>query len=228
VNKGDYAKAMKVFVTSDIHGRFDVINKIVQFIKGREDIHTIILCGDITGDHLYRYFFELEDQQYEDYKKIKKMLKELNRKVLFIQGNHDVFCVDKLDNDYLPNCKDEAFNNFTPIEYLNFSMYGTKREGNEEDMHSRLSKLKIDEKSIIISHLPPYKCLDNDIFSGSEAIRKMVKEKKPAYFFCGHVHDNFGFKKLYNTYVFNAACDETTTRGWIVELETAKHEKVIL
>lgn len=219
---------MKVFVSSDIHGRFEVLNKIVDFIKGREDIDLIILCGDITGDHLYRYFFELEDQQYEDYKKIKEMLSGLNRKVLFIQGNHDVFSVDKEDTDYLPNCTDEAFKNYIPIEYLNFSMYGTKREGNEEDMQFRLSKLNIDKKSIIISHIAPYKCLDSHIYQGSEAIRKMIKEKKPAYFFCGHVHAEFGFKKLYNTYIFNAACDETTTRGWVVDLENAKHEKVVL
>ena len=126
---------MKVFVSSDIHGRFEVLNKIVDFIKGREDIDLIILCGDITGDHLFRYFFELEDQQYEDYKKLKEMLSGLNRKVLFIQGNHDVFYVDKSDTTYLPYNSAEAFKNFISIEYLNFSMYGTKREGNEEDMH---------------------------------------------------------------------------------------------
>jgi Icc-related predicted phosphoesterase len=219
---------MKVFVTSDIHGRFDVLGKIVEFIKEREDVELIILCGDITGDHLYRYFFELEDQQFEDYKKLKEMLRKLNRKVLFIQGNHDVFNVDKEDDYYLPNCKDEALKNFLPIEYLNFSMYGTKREGNEEDMAQRLSKIEIDENSIIVSHLPPYKCLDSNIYKGSEAIRKIVKDKKPAYFFCGHVHAEFGVKKLYNTYVFNAACDEITTRGWIVELENGKYEKIIL
>ena len=84
IYKGDNINVMKVFVSSDIHGRFEVLNKIVDFIKSREDIDLIILCGDITGDHLFRYFFELEDQQYEDYKKIKEMLSGLNRKVLFI------------------------------------------------------------------------------------------------------------------------------------------------
>jgi uncharacterized protein len=56
----------------------------------------------------------------------------------------------------------------------------------------------------------------------------MIKEKRPAYFFCRHVHAEFEFKKLYNTYVFIAACDETTTRGWVVVLENVKHEKVVL
>lgn len=219
---------MKVFVSSDIHGRVEVLNIIADFIKGREDIETIILCGDMAGECLYKYFFELEDKQYEDYKKIKEILSGLNRKVLFIQGNHDVFNIDKEDTDYLPNCTDEAFKNFIPLEYLNFSMYGTKKEGNEEDMARRLSKLEIDEKSIIISHITPHKCLDSSIYQGSTAIRKMIKEKSPAYFFCGHVHAEFGFKKLYNTYVFNAACDETTTRGWVVDLENGSHEKIVL
>lgn len=51
-------------------------------------------------------------------------------------------------------------------------------------------------------------------------------DKNVAYFFCGHVHAELEIKKLYNTYVFNAACDETMTRGWVVELENGKYEKV--
>lgn len=35
---------MEIFVTSDIHGRFHVVNKIVRFIEGREGIDLIILC----------------------------------------------------------------------------------------------------------------------------------------------------------------------------------------
>ncbi len=34
--------------------------------------------------------------------------------------------------------------------------------------------------------------------------------------------------KLYNTKVFNVACNESNTRGWIVDLETEKYNKVIL
>ena len=78
-------------------------------------------------------------------------------------------------------------------------MYGTNREGNEEDIAYRLSKLNIHEESIIISHVPPHKCLDkgnNGVYYGSKAIRDMIKEKKPRIFFCGHVHEDFSFKKL--------------------------------
>lgn len=110
-------------------------------------------------------------------------------------------------------------------------MYGTKREGNEEDMTYRLAKLHINSKSIIVSHIPPYKCLDKGDKGkcyGSTAVRDMIKNKKPSYFFCGHVHDGFGFKKLYNTFVFNGSCSEVEARGWTVNLETGKHEKIVL
>ncbi|WP_267901305.1 metallophosphoesterase family protein [Clostridium tagluense] len=190
-----------------------------------------MLCGDITADYVVTSFNELEDMQYYDYKKNIEMLQQLNKEVLFILSNHDVFNVDKTDTNYLPYCNTEAFNDFVSIEYINFPMYGTKREGNEQDMMHRISKLNIDNKSIIISHIPPYKCLDkanNGVYYGSGTIRDMIKEKKPAYFFCGHVHDAFGFKKLHNTFVVSVACDKITTRGWVVNLETVKYEKVIL
>lgn len=31
------------------------------------------------------------------------------------------------------------------------------------------------------------------LYLGSEAIRKISTEKKPAYFFCGYVHNAFAF-----------------------------------
>lgn len=221
---------MKVFITSDIHGRFKFLEKTVTFLKDRNDIDCIILCGDITADHEFFCFTDLEDKQYEDYKKIKLILQQTNKEVIFIQGNHDVFYVHKEDDSYLPYCDKKAYSNFIPIEYTNFSMFGLKREGNEEDMAKRLSKLKIGKDSIIVSHMPPYKCLDKSEdgkHHGSSAIRDMIKEKKPAFFFCGHVHDAFGYKKLYSTHVFNGACNREIARGWVVDLETAKYEKVI-
>ncbi|EPY6466441.1 hypothetical protein ACWO2F_000849 [Clostridium sporogenes] len=53
-------------------------------------------------------------------------------------------------------------------------MYGTKREGNEEDMTYRVSKLNIHNKSIIISHITPYRCLDkaNSIFTVNMRLKK--------------------------------------------------------
>lgn len=35
---------MTIFVTSDIHGRTEVINKIIDFIKRRKDVEATIIC----------------------------------------------------------------------------------------------------------------------------------------------------------------------------------------
>lgn len=222
---------MKVFVTSDIHGRLDYIKKITEFLKCRKDIDCFIICGDFTADYVTRSFTELENRQYDNYKNLKEILSTSNKDIIFILGNHDTFTVDKSDTVYLPYNDKELYNNFVPLEYTNFYMYGLKREGDEEDMKRRLSKLRINSESIIVSHIPPYKCLDksvNGIHYGSTAILDMIKSKTPAFFFCGHVHNAFGFKKLHKTMVFNVACDDTTARGWIVDTVTLKYEKIIL
>lgn len=222
---------MKIFTTSDIHGRISAINKIVEFAKKRNDIDSIILCGDITGDYDWYSFNELEEKQYESYLEIKGLLESSGKKVKYILGNHDVFEVDKGDTDYLMYNRDGDFKNFVALEYTNFFMYGHKREGNEEDMRYRLEKLKVNDRSIIISHIPPFKCLDkdnNNINHGSKVIREMIKLKRPAYFICGHVHDDFGYRRINGTHVFNVACDEKSIRGWIVDFNKEKFESIEL
>jgi len=54
-----------------------------------------------------------------------------------------VFNVDKAGPTYLPYNKDEVFEKFTDIEYINFFIYGTKRECDEEEIKYKLSKLNI-------------------------------------------------------------------------------------
>lgn len=95
-------------------------------------------------------------------------------------SNHDVFNVDKSNTDYLSYCDKKIFNNFVSIEYTNSLIYGLKREGNEEDIAYKLSELKMDNKSIMMPHMPSYKCLDkadNGLYHGSNPIRYMIKEK---------------------------------------------------
>lgn len=222
---------MKIFVTSDIHGRIEVFHKIVTFVKGRADIECIILCGDISGDYSVQSLKELGIKQKEEYDKFKFLLEYVNKELIYVLGNNDVFDAEISDNSYLPNCNKEEYKNFVAIEYTNFLFENPINYESENNIKERLNKLHINEESIVVSHVPPFKCLDNiknGMNFGSIALRELIKEKRPAFFFCGHVHYAFGVEKLYDTLVFNVACDETTTRGWIVDLETRNYEKVIL
>jgi uncharacterized protein len=207
-----------------------VLKEIYKLHKSVKDIKYFILCGDITGDFDCTSFSELENKQYSNFLEIKGCLREISHiKTLFILGNHDVLKISNDEEMYTPNnCKKDQVN-FVPLEYLNFIMYGTRREGDEEDMKYRLQKLNVSEKSIIVAHQPPYKCLDkanNGKHYGSQSIREMIRLKRPALYLCGHVHEGFGVKKLYDTLVVNAACDTSNARGWIIDIETVDHKKV--
>lgn len=222
---------MKVFVTSDIHGRIEVFHKIVTFVKGKEDIQCIILCGDISGDHTVQSMKELGIKQKEECEKFKLLLKYVNKELIYVLGNNDIFDVEISDTAYLPNCNKGDYKNFVAIEYTSSLFENPINYESEDNIKERLNRLYINEESIVVSHVPPYKCLDNiknGMNFGSIALRELIEEKKPAFFFCGHVHYAFGVEKLYDTLVFNTACDETTARGWIVDLETHCYEKVIL
>lgn len=222
---------MKVFVTSDIHGRVNVFHKVVSFIKDRDDIECLIICGDITAFHKCNTFKEIEEKQYKDFEQMKSLLQYVNKDLLFVLGNNDMFDAEKSDNSYVPYCYKEKYKNFKGIEYTDLLFQDPREFDDEDSIIKKFDLLKIDSNSIVISHVPPYKCLDNinnGLNFGSLAIKELIRDKKPSILFCGHVHHAFGVKKLYDTLVFNCACDENESRGWIVDIEKLSYEKIVL
>jgi len=177
---------------------------------------------------------ELIKIQEEDYLCFKTLINEIkNKKVYYILGNHDLFLVDKDDMNYLPNAsRANIENTFIPFEILDIQLYGSNREGNEQDIKKALDEISsINEEKIIVAHQPPYMCLDkgtNGHFYGSSSIKNMILDKKPSIFFCGHVHEDFGVKRLGNTLVVNCACDNSINRGVIVDAVTLECEEIIV
>ncbi|MCB2292854.1 metallophosphoesterase [Clostridium algoriphilum] len=225
---------MKIFCTSDIHGRYNNLRKTIDFINSRENIDVAVFCGDISASHEYSTVMELVKIQEEDYLCFKTMISEIkNKKVLYILGNHDLFLVDKDDMNYLPNAISANIENtFIPFEILDIQLYGSNREGNELDIKKALDEIcNINKEKIIVAHQPPYMCLDkgtNGHYYGSSSIKNMIFDKGPAIFLCGHVHEDYGVKKLGNTLVVNCACEEFINRGMIVDTTTLECKKVTL
>ncbi len=222
---------MKIFVTSDIHGNSVVIEKIHSFAAQRPDIEYILLCGDITSDYRAFDYEWIQAEQDKEYFDIVTRFKAIGKKVVSIRGNHDTFDLEEDEETYLINNKYPELSNFIGIEYINFHMYGTTRELSEEGIERKLLQLNINKQTILISHIPPYNCLNNNKsgpYKGSVALRNIIKEIQPKMLFFGHVHEGFGVKKLYKTLVFNVACDKNIARGWIVDTSTKKYEKIVL
>ena len=79
--------------------------------------------------------------------------------------------------------------------------FGTYGEISDDEIYSRMSKLPIDDKTILVLHAPPKGYFD-EIRSqhvGSESILRIIKEKKPLAAVFGHIHEYQGTEMLGKT-----------------------------
>jgi Icc-related predicted phosphoesterase len=81
--------------------------------------------------------------------------------------------------------------------------FDTVGELPEERIYEQMKKLQIDRKTILLTHSPPMGILDwtKKGPAGSAAILKIIEEKKPLVNFCGHIHEQCGWKKAFETQV---------------------------
>ncbi len=101
---------------------------------------------------------------------------------------------------------------------------GMKKAKKETAKAKKILK-KFGKLDILICHQPPYGHLDKvkskhvpkewqGKHAGSKLILNYIKKRQPSYVFCGHIHEEKGFKKIGKTEVYNlGVC------GWkIVEI----------
>lgn len=84
------------------------------------------------------------------------------------------------------------------------------------------------EKRIVASHYPPHMLCDlaaNGNRAGFPEFRELILREKPAFWTCGHIHEDFGKTSLMGTVVVNASSKESG-KGWRVELGEEGVEEV--
>ena len=82
------------------------------------------------------------------------------------------------------------------------SPFFTYGELSEEEIYSRMKKLKIDGNTLLLTHAPPKGHLDTGSMGrhiGSESILKIILERKPLAAFFGHAHEALGIEELDGT-----------------------------
>ncbi len=82
--------------------------------------------------------------------------------------------------------------------------------------------LKENPDSILISHNPPYGCVDkayNGKHVGSKILSQAIKKHQPKYVFCGHIHEAKGKAKIRKTEVYNLG-----SHGDYLVLDTEKNK----
>ena len=189
---------MRISVISDIHGD---IEKLHSGGKLLSESDCVIVCGDISrhGD--------LKEVEF-----VISELKEINPNLFAIPGNMDGEKSIKVLEDLGVNIHGKC------LEFKGYFIvgcggstktpFGTPFELEEETIYNCLEKNIVSpEKTIVVSHNPPYKTkTDRTMFGmhvGSKKLRKLIEEKEPLCFLCGHIHESSNIDYIGKTLILN-------------------------
>ncbi len=180
---------MRILAFSDIHEE-EVALERLKFIAKSHD--RVFVCGDISQNVSFAL----------------SLLDSLPN-CLIIPGNWDNEAVNKIlqkspQSVHGKRIEIEDGLNVVGFGYSLPTPFGTYGEFSEDDFYAGLSKLPIDNNTILLLHCPPKGHFDEVLMGrliGSESILKIINEKKPFAAIFGHVHEHMGTDKLGETYL---------------------------
>ncbi len=178
---------MRLIAIADIHGRQYVMNELLKKVEEYSP-EIVVICGDIT--------------HFGPGELAKTLLDQIPVKTLAIHGNVDSEDVPS----YIDKSKAENIH-LREYVYKNVKFVGLGGNHYSPDEIEKAKSL-LDEKTVFVTHIPPYKVLDNAIFgihAGSRDIRQLLEEKRPKLHLCGHIHERPGFDKINGTIVVNCS-----------------------
>ncbi|MFH2106850.1 MAG: metallophosphoesterase [Candidatus Micrarchaeota archaeon] len=201
---------MRVLAISDIHDDEVCLEKVKAFCNKNEFDH-ILIAGDITK-HSISFLEEVLEAlpnsfiipgNNEDAKVLAKMKKYdgyLHEKIGFLRNvlAERTSTIDEKGNRYEEHEMADTYP-IVGFGFSNITPFGTPGELTEDEIYERMSKLPIDEKTILLCHCPPYGYFDttpNGEHVGSKSIWKIILEKRPLMALFGHIHELEGVNEV--------------------------------
>ncbi len=158
--------------------------------------------------------------------------------IIWIGGNHDFYLEQLYNNNIVPKMPFNIhylINNEITIEGIKFWGSPFSSQFGNWAFMEHLEELKPiwdkipSDTDIIITHSPPFGINDqcvNGISVGCPALRDKLKEIKPKYHICGHIHESRGvYQDKYTTYINASLLDEyynMVNEPVVIEYETTK------
>jgi len=178
---------MKILAVADIHGSQYRLNLILKNIeKYMPDL--VVVCGDIT--------------QFGPEETAKNFLNQIPIDTIALRGNIDTPEVDIGIKKSKATHIEMNLVVKKEISFIGINGLDTNQLKNIEE------KKLIDNKTVLISHEPPYGAQDK-VFLGKHAglkeLRALVDKYNPRLVLCGHIHENPGFTKIGKTTVVNCS-----------------------
>jgi len=189
---------MKILVLSDIHGK---LNKLEDVLEVAGVVDLVVIIGDITDfgpEHVAE--------------KILDRVRQYNKNIIAIPGNCDPNGIEDVikDKGKLADgivVKEGGFE-FIGMGGSNPTPFNTPREYKEteiEDKAINLFERVNPEEAILLSHFPVKGGLDKTKVghAGSEKLKEVVEEFEPFLIFTGHIHEAIGDEKLGTSRIVN-------------------------
>ena len=219
---------MNILALGDPHGK---LPKNLDFLIKKNKIEVIICVGDIPPvPNAFRkgkinYFSEeFTKKANKLFKGIIKKLCSYKKPVLILRGNmYLTGSRNKLTKNIFSNYKNLYYKktgrlkidgeNFILFD-MSFESYMYKKADSwmkrqfklNSSREIKLNKLLKDLKEVIlISHAPPFGCLDKTKkgHRGSKIILRAIKKYHPKLVLCGHIHERKGKAKIGKTTIYN-------------------------
>jgi len=200
---------LKILAAGDIHGDTRLAKKLSEKAK-KENVDLVVLCGDLT------YAESSTSGIIHPFVKNKQ-------KVILIPGNHETIATANFLADMYGVTNLHGYS--IQIDDIGIFGCGSAEIGpfpiKDSDIFKILkkgsNKVKNSKKKIMVTHVHPEKTLMAQLSTfvqGSKAVRKAIKELKPDFLFCSHVHEAEGIEeKIGKTKVINVGRE-----GKIIEI----------
>src|SRR3989338_4697222 len=181
---------MRILAASDVHGDTRWIEKLAEKAE-QQKVDLVLLCGDLTLDE------SMTDNIIGPFKK-------RHVKVAVITGNHEsVATTNFLSEKYkIYNLHGYSMK----IGDIGFFGAGHANVGphiiDDKELFELLQKshdaIKDAKKKIMVTHVHSEDSLTEKMsfFPGSAAVKKAIEQFKPAFHFCGHVHECEGIEEM--------------------------------
>ena len=192
VGSGD---VMRLLAFSDLHGEDEFLDRLRQHLfKHKYD--GFLIAGDI--------------EYYEYCEELLEILEGEN--VFVVPGNMDDERIRRLleERDVSVEGRIKRLSGWkvTGVGGSLISPFHTPYQHDEEWFKMMLDKVKdeVDEKTILITHTPPYGVFDvpeslPNLHVGSKEVLKFIQETQPGVNVCGHIHERQGRTSIGRTEV---------------------------
>jgi len=186
---------MKIMTFSDVHADMAIAEKLVKRAQ-KNDVELVVCAGDFT-------VFERQ------LKPMLKLFDSIGKPVVLIPGNHESPALVEKHAISLKNIVHIHMRAWQHqgITFLGWGTDGFNRRSEEFRTLSRLWRPLAAEKTVLVTHAPPYGTkldkLDKEHI-GNVDIRKAIERIQPVLAVSGHIHENEGKQdKIGKTFCIN-------------------------